>query len=77
MLVVCLKTFVDNLFSVIRTSTGFGSFQTPRNAYFDRSVEVENALGFAYNLFEVDSLINSSGEAIYQIVLNNGYLAEK
>ena len=63
----------DGLGVVVRAAARLCSFQAPRNANFDRSVEVEYILGLANNLLEIDGLVNSSWKSINKVVLNNGY----
>jgi hypothetical protein len=73
LLIVCLKSLVNDFLCVIWAAACFRSFQASGDANFNRSVEVKNALGLSYYLLKVDSLVNGSRESINKVVLINGY----
>lgn len=67
--VVGLKPLCNNILSVIRPPTGLCSFHAASDADFLWSVEVEYSLCLANHLLEVDGLVDSSWEAVDEIVL--------
>jgi hypothetical protein len=70
LLLVGLKSGLDNFLGVVRAAASLGPIEAALYANFEGSVEVEDRLALANDLFEVNGLVFGPGEAVNEVVLS-------